>query len=212
MQVIPAVNCHLGDTKCVEEKVRAAEKFAGWIHLDVADGKFTLNKTWADPTGWAGFRTKLKLEVHLMVEEPEKYISQWLAAEAKRFVLHVETLTPKTARLILEEAQKHGAEIMLTLNPETSVEVLRPYFKLFGYYQVLSVHPGFAGQKFLPLSLNKLRFLRKELPDVRIQIDGGVNAETGKLSKEAGADILLASSYIFGSKNPKKAYETLKKL
>ena len=211
-QVIPAINCHLGDAKCVEEKVRAAEKFADWIHLDVADGKFTFNKTWADLTAWAHFRTKLNLEVHLMVEGPERYIVSWLAAGAKRFVVHVETLTMETAKSIIAEAKKRGAGAMLTLNPETPAEALRPYFKLFSYYQVLSVNPGFAGQKFLPMSLDKLRFLRRELPDAKIQIDGGVNLETGKLAREAGADILLAASHIFNSNDPKKAYESLKKL
>lgn len=211
MEVIPSINCHAGDIECVKDKLGKAEKFSGWVHLDLADGRFTFNKSWGDPTGWANLRTKINLEVHLMAEEPEKRISQWLAAVAKRFIIHAEAAAPEVFDDIARLVGKKG-EAALASNPDTPAEALRPYFKKTKFFQVLAVHPGPAGQKFLPLVLDKVRFLRKEAPDAKIEIDGGVDLETGKLAADAGADILVAATYIFGSDDPRKAFETLKQI
>jgi len=215
MQVIPAINCHLGDTQCAEDALAKARKFlkkGDWVHLDIADGKFTFNKTWGSPTEWARLRSEFNLEVHLMVEEPEKHIKPWFAAEAKRFIIHAETLTEGTARSIVDRVARKKLAVMLSSNPHTATTELWPLLKFFSDFQVLAVSPGLAGQKFLPSVLPKIKFLRNFAPNANIEVDGGVNLETGKLAASAGGDILVAASYIFGSKNPKKAYESLKKL
>lgn len=210
MLVIPAINCI--DKECVEAKVREAEKFAKWIHLDVADGCFTFNKTWGNPEEWIGFKTPLALEVHLMVENPEKVAQAWINAGAKRLVVHAETLSEEGIRKINELAESHGVEVMLATNPETLLDCLPSYLNGFLKFQVLAVHPGLAGQKFLPLTLQKVKYLHEHFPGATIEVDGGVNSEIAKLAKDAGADIVVAASYIFGKENTKQAFEELVKI
>lgn len=210
MTVIPAINCL--DFECVRDLTRQASFFAskeGWLHLDIADGRFTFNKTWGEPGRWHEVQGGLKLEVHLMVEEPEKLVPYWLEAGVRRIIVHVETLTPETATAILQAAQARGAEVMLSSNPETPIEALTPFFGMFSQFQVLSVHPGMAGQSFLPATLEKMKALRKALPAAWIEADGGMNRETAVLVKDAGANAIVAASFIFGRSDPSKAYQEL---
>lgn len=229
--VIPAINCvHF---ECVQDKVRAAKEFLpkdGWLHIDVADGSFTFNKTWGnksdDPTHLADALNGLPLEVHLMVEEPEKVVESWLKAGAKRIIVHLEALrelpaVPDARRIkggeavdefIVKKCKKYHAEAMLAINPETPANTLLPYEKKFSGFQILAVTPGLASQKFFPIVLDKIKFLKSKLPDVTIEVDGGVNFDTGKLAKDAGASLLVSASYIFDSPNPEEAYEKLQGL
>ena len=220
IQVIPVINCHFGDTDCVTEKVKKAEGFSGWVHLDAADGVFTFNRTWANPKAWKKLGTKLNLEVHLMVEKPEAVVGDWLSAGAKRIIFHFESVredkahvvhrdTKKLIHEILVECAQHRAEVMVALNPETPVEELKPYFNAFSEYQILAVTPGFAGQKFLPTVLEKIKFLRREVPNATIEVDGGITLETGKQVKAAGATILVSASYILDAPDPVKAFGEL---
>lgn len=209
MEVIPALNCALNDLDCIREKVRVAEHFSEWMHLDVADGRFTFNKTWGDPGAWGSIGAKLKLEVHLMVEEPEKHARAWLEAGAKRLIVHAETLSQETAEDILAMAKEYDAEVMLSFSPETNPESAVAYLDKFSEFQILAVHPGLPSQSFLPLSLEKIKFLREKYPQAKIEVDGGINAETGRMAKKAGADIFISASYIFGNVNPEEAYKSL---
>jgi ribulose-phosphate 3-epimerase len=147
-----------------------------------------------------------------MVEEPEKAVGEWIKAGAKRLIVHVEAMTPETAAQILKMSREHGIEVMLSSNPHTSKDVLEPYLKIFSSFQVLSVNPGYTGQPFLPTTLEKVKFLRHSSSSAKIEVDGGINRETAKLAKAAGANIVAAASYIFGVKEPKKAYEELKRI
>lgn len=214
MQVIPAINCHEGDFDCVKEKIRTAEQLypepvEGWVHLDVADGIFTYNKTWCDPTRWMEIETSLKLEVHLMVEEPEIATEAWMMAGAKRVIVHLETLHEKSAEHIASLAARHGAEVMLALNPETPAEEALLYAPHVTGFQLLAVHPGLAGQTFLPLVLEKIKLLHRDFPNATIEVDGGINPETARMAKNAGADIVVAASYIFDSEQPEMRYREL---
>lgn len=213
MEIIPAINCL--DLECVEEKLKICDSFLpkdGWIHLDVADARFTFNKTWGDPSLWLKFKNHFQLEVHLMVEEPEKVVGEWIKAGAKRIIVHVEAVTPETAAQISKMARGERVEIMLSSNPHTLKDALKPYLKLFPGFQVLAVNPGYTGQHFLPSTLEKLKFLRHSSSSAKIEVDGGINRETAKLAKAAGATIVAAASYIFGVKDPQKAYEALKRI
>jgi ribulose-phosphate 3-epimerase len=223
LEIIPSLNCHFGDNECVAEKIRVSEKFANKIHLDVADGVFTFNKSWGDPELWQKTKTKLELEVHLMVEKPEKVVEEWLEAGAKRIIFHWETVrddaahivhrdTEKLINFIIEECKKNKAEAVLAISPETPIEEIKPYFQTLSQFHILTVYPGTAGQKFLPLVLEKIKLLRQEAPDAKISVDGGINLETGKLAKESGADILISAAYIFGSHNPKTAFLELQSI
>lgn len=213
MEVIPVINCP--DVECAAERVKQISEFLdekGWVHLDVADARFTFGKSWGDPAGWRNFGKKFNLEVHLMVEQPEKIVEGWARAGAKRFIVHAETLTAGSAKEILKIVKKYKAEVMLSSNPETSAEALRPYFKDFSEFQVLAVYPGPAGQKFLPTVLEKIRFLRREMPNAKIEVDGGINPETARLVKEAGANVVAVATYLFGSPDLGAAFKELEKV
>jgi len=206
--VIPAINCPDRDLECVREKVRVAESLfsdlprgvireEGWVHLDVTDARFTFNKTWGNARDWRELDTALNLEVHLMVEEPEKIIEDWLRAGARRVIVHFESFR---------------AELMLALNPETPPENALTYCGAVKAIQVLAVHPGLAEQKFMPFVLEKIKFLRRQFPDATIEVDGGVDAEIGKRAVKAGANVLVSASYIFESEEPTRAYQELKRI
>jgi len=208
--VIPVINCL--DEVCVKDKVRRIEEFFGkesWAHLDVADGCFTFHKTWNDPSVWPRIGGRLSLEVHLMTEHPHGPALSWIWAGAKRIIVHLETLHKTTAKAIVEMAKVRNADVMLAISPETPVERLQSYFKLFSQFQILAVNPGLAGQAFLPVVLGKIKFLRRQFPGATIEVDGGINPETAKLVRVAGADTVVSATYIFGNSNPKRAYEAL---
>jgi ribulose-phosphate 3-epimerase len=208
MEIIPSINCP--DIDCVRDRVHAVEKFAKWVHLDVADACFTSHKTWNDPRGWESIWNPPVLEVHLMVEETEKWARKWLAAGAKRVIAHIETSSTDGLQRIAELARDRGATVMLATNPETPVEKLSPYFKSFREFEVLAVNPGPSGQKFLPLTLHKVEFLRRAVPDAIIEVDGGINKESGSRAKAAGANILVVGSYLFDATgNAARVFEDL---
>lgn len=224
MHIFPVINCT--DAEGARRTITKAQTFlrAGdFVHVDVADGIFTFHKTWNNMAGWAALRPPFRLEVHLMVEHPEKYIEPWLAVGARRFVIPIETLGlhgksgedafDEIAEKCAARGPERGAQVMLSSNPETPAGEFRPYFHKAWFYQVLAVHPGLAGQKFLPTALNKIKFLRKNAPDgIIIEVDGGINPETAKLAKEAGADIAVSANYILNSREPKEAYERLRSI
>ena len=213
LEVVPVINCE--DYECVKKKLDKAESFLkdnSWLHIDVADGLFTFNKTWGSPRDWATLRLPYKIEVHLMVEEPERCVSDWLAAGAKRLIVHVETIKNDSLDKILSLSSKYKANVMLSFNPETPVRKIEPYFQKLNAFQVLAVSPGAGGQKFLPTVLDKIDFLRRHLPNVKIEVDGGMSLAVAKLAKAAGADSVTSGAYIFTSPNPKEAYEKLQKV
>ena len=212
MQVIPAINSlSLEDAK---KKIEIAANFSDWIHLDIVDGVFAPVKTWGSPQELKELTTNnqrptTNWEIHLMVENPEQEINGWLETGlAKRIIVHLESLA--NFEDFLKQRGNYGAEIMLAIKPDTAVEQLLPYLKGFQSFQILAVAPGYAGQKFQMEVINKIKFLRKMAPSAKIEVDGGINPETAKLAKEAGADIAVSASYIFENSDPKKAYLNLR--
>jgi ribulose-phosphate 3-epimerase len=216
MEVIPVVNCE--DRTCAEKKLIALSSFlesGHFIHVDVTDGVFTPHKTWNDASAWKELlnaRFHFQLEVHLMVEHPTIWIMPWIAAGVKRFIVHVEAIDEISFKKIKELCDQGGATLMLSSNPETPIEAFSPYFTICNWFQVLSVHPGLAGQPFLSLTLEKTSWLRRREPHAIIEMDGGMNPETAESAKNAGADIIVSASDIFNNQNPKKEYERLKKI
>jgi ribulose-phosphate 3-epimerase len=142
-----------------------------------------------------------------MVNHPEKVIEDWLKAGAKRIIVHAEAMIDES--FVLAKCKEYGAEVMLAANPETPAERLLKHKDDFKYFQLLGVKPGWAGQNFRPEVINKLKLLRKQAPDAIIEVDGGINPETARLVKEAGADIAVSASYIFGSNDSKSKFEEL---
>jgi len=213
MEVFPVINC--GDKQSVLEEFAVVETFlkkGDFLHVDVADGIFTFHKTWNDMVGWKKLKVPFPLEVHLMVEHPEAWIAPWLEAGAKRFVLPIEAIDRDSLLDIKKQCAAKDAEIVLSSNPETAVEEFTPYLHEAVRFQILAVTPGLSGQKFLPLTLDKAVWIRYAVPHAIIEVDGGITLETAKWAKEAGADIIVSASYIFGSEDPEKAYEELKKV
>ncbi len=228
MQIIPAINCV--DFNCVKEKLRKVKEIgADWAQIDIADGKFTLHKTWNNPKELSAVKGQLSdvnLEIHLMVENPQDVVDDWIKTGAKRIIIHHEAIVSSAKthpdnneidilNFILEKCEvgNVNVELGLAINPETSAEELTPHLDKIRFIQILAVNPGLAGQQFKAETLDKIKFI-KELNDayfdsIIVEVDGGINLEMAKLCKKAGADILAAASYIWNSENPKKSFEEL---
>lgn len=213
-QVIPAINVQ--DFEAFKKQVLIAKDFLAansWIHIDVVDGRFSPAVTWGDPMEFQTFLSKnisfikLNFEIHLMVRNPELVSGNWFEAGAKRIIAHEEALID--ADVIFEQCQHYQTEAMIAVNPETPVEKLNPFFNQFHYFQILAVKPGWAGQKFDLQVINKVKVLRAQAPYAKIEVDGGINPETARLCKDAGADLFVSASYIFGAKPPGLAYKEL---
>ena len=214
MQIVPAINTTSRDE--AKKQISEASGFADLIHLDIVDGKFAPNVTWGSPEELGAICAenkldKTKFEIHLMVQNPEGVLDSWLRTGlVQRVIVHLEAMTDSV--YILEQCKKYGVEAILAVNPTTEAERLGAHLDDFHYCQILAVYPGLAGQKLQPHALEKVEFLRKQYPNVIIEMDGGINLETAQLAKKAGADILVAASYIFSDPDPKEAYERLRNL
>ncbi len=209
MKVIPAINENFFPE--VEKKIKTTSDFgADWVHLDVSDGKFTDNLLWNNPHDLIGLKTKTQnlkpsLEVHLMVENPETVVGDWIDAGVKRIIVHAEAVRDLESMKSL--CAKNGVELFIAGNPDTPVGKFLEN-KADGFL-VLAVKPGKAGQKFGESQLEKIKLLRAQAPDAKIIVDGGVNPENAPQIKSAGADMLVAASAIWGSGNPAEAYKKL---
>jgi len=211
MEVIPAINAQSFDE--VKKLIAQASAFAPWIHIDVTDGIFTPHQTWNNAEELKQLiidnpvLTTVNFELHLMVKNPELVIGAWLRTGVKRLIVHVETISDE--EVITDHCREHAVEVMLAAGPEIGIDQLLQYKKEFKAFQLLAVSPGKAGQTFDEMTIEKISGLRKELPEAVIEVDGGINQETAKRCKNAGADIVVSASHIFGSADPKKAFEDL---
>jgi ribulose-phosphate 3-epimerase len=198
------------------EEIKAVEAAgADWIHVDVMDGHFVPNIT-IGPMVVKAVRkvTKLPIDVHLMIENPDRFIQDFAEAGASLISVQVETCTHlhRTIHLIRDCCCRPGA----VLNPATPVSVLEWILEDLDFVLIMSVNPGFGGQKFIQSALQKTRDMRrwiqsKNLPTL-IEIDGGVNETTILEISEAGADVFVAGSAIFGSRDYGKTISTLKQI
>ena len=184
------------------------ESEAEWVHCDIMDGHFVPNISYGIPIVKAVRpATKKVVDCHLMIEHPELYVKAFAAAGADMITVHQEACV----HLDRQVAQIHdlGCKTGVALNPATPVEALVDILHAVDMVLIMSVNPGFGGQKFILRALDKVRRLRALAPDLLIQVDGGVNAETGAQLVAAGADVLVAGSYVFGAKEPKEAIHSL---
>ena len=191
------------------------ESECDWFHLDVMDGVFVPNISFGFPVMQAMAKHAQKpLDVHLMIVQPEKFIKEVKALGAKVMNVHYEACTH--LHRVIQQIKAEGMMAGVTLNPHTPVSVLEEIAADLDLVMLMSVNPGFGGQKFIEHSLDKTRRLRELLDrtgsKALIEIDGGVNRKTGKLLVEAGADVLVAGSAVFGAPDPKEEIIALKSL
>lgn len=195
----------------VEEQIKRLSKVGDWLSLDVEDGSFTNVTTFNDPPALRRLYTKAKLEIDLMILEPEKSLDAWLAVKAvKRITLHLETLT--NARALIKKINRHKLQAGLAINPETSIARLKPFLKEIKVAQIMGIKPGKQGQKFQPRVLSKVKALRQLAPGLNIAVDGGVNLKTVAPIVRAGANYLIIGSYFKKSRDPLTTQKNLKKL
>lgn len=207
IEIIPAINAK--GFKELQNKVKLVEPYAKWIHLDVADGIFTPNKTWQNPGDLLKIKNHPKIEVHLMVRSVDAIIKDWLILPVKRIIFHLESA--KNPDLIIKEIKKAGKEAGISLNPETKAGKLTPYFNKVKFFQILGVNPGRAGQKFQKKVLSKVGFIRKNCDECVIEGDGGMKVGVVRKMAKAGVNLIASASAIFDNPDIKKAIEELEK-
>jgi ribulose-phosphate 3-epimerase len=202
-QIAPSILS--ADFSCLREQIQEVEAHgASLIHIDAMDGHFVPNLTMGPFIVEACRRTtELPLEVHLMIEAPEKFLAAFAEAGAQRLIVHVET--GYHLHRTLMKIRELDCEVGVALNPATPIMAIEPVLHLVDLVLVMTINPGFSGQKFLPSTLPKIRKIRSLLDEVQskavIEVDGGVNQETISWARDAGAQIFVSATAVFKHPN-----------
>ena len=195
----------------LEKEIKRIENAgADWVHIDVMDGHFVPNITIGVPVVKSlKAVTKLPLDVHLMIENPEKYIEAFAKAGADIITFHFEAV--KDVNSITDLIKSFGVKAGMSIKPKTSPEVVFPYLKNLDMLLVMTVEPGFGGQKFMQECAEKIPYIKQKAPEsLIIQVDGGINAETARICTTLGANSLVAGNYIYKSDDINLAVKSLR--
>ena len=216
IQIAPSILS--ADFRHLEKDITAIVKLgASYVHFDVMDGHFVPNISFGIPVLEAISRIHpLPNDVHIMIENPFKYVSAFINAGADILTFHYEACRDKEeVEAVIAAIKSLGAKAGISVRPATPIAVIEPFLPRLDLVLVMSVEPGFGGQSFMPMALDKIRWLRGTIDLLKtktlVEVDGGINEATAKQCAEAGADILVAGSYLFGHKDMKTRFQTLLK-
>ena len=199
-----------------EEILKVQDAGAEYLHFDVMDGHFVPNISFGIPVlKKIAHSHKMINDVHIMISDPKKYAEEFIKSGADVLTFHYEALSSdKEVEEVIDLIHEKGGKAGLSIKPKTSVEVLEKFLPKLDLVLVMSVEPGFGGQSFIPTALDKIAYLRDMIDKCKypclIEVDGGINDETGKLCVNAGVDILVAGSYLFGHDDLKERMEKLR--
>jgi len=199
------------DFACLEREIKKIESAgADMLHIDIMDGRFVPNITIGPAVvGCIRRSSRLPLDVHLMIENPEKIIGAFADAGSDMLTVHIEAVSKSKIKEQKAKLARRNIKLGISLNPGTPLARIKGVLGLVDFVLVMSVNPGFSGQAFIPEALDKIRQLRR-IYNGDIAVDGGINEKTAGLAIKAGANILAVGSYVFGAKDAKAAIERIR--
>ncbi|TAL19387.1 ribulose-phosphate 3-epimerase [Patescibacteria group bacterium] len=203
-EIIPAILAY--SEKEFDDKVKQIGARASTIQIDVMDGLFVPNRTWADPAAVAKMRLPYTIEAHLMVADPLPAAQAWVAAGAQRIFVHAEAEGWRAAVQAAREEEREGG---VAVNPNTPLSAIEEVINELDAVLVMGVNPGWSGQPFERLAIARVAELRSRYPRLRIEVDGGVNESNARELAAAGADGLVAASALFSAKNFEESFKAL---
>ena len=213
-RVLVAPSILAADFSRLGEEIRKVEDGgADWIHCDIMDGHFVDNISFGPAiVGFVRKQTKLPLDVHLMIEHADHYVPRFVDAGANSITVHVESEAKHDIEKTLQQIRDAKCRVGLTLNPETDFKLVEPFLDKIDMLLVMTVHPGFGGQKFREDQMEKLQRAKKWSANrkIDIEVDGGINPDTARVSIENGANILVAGTSIFRTSDYAKAIRDLR--
>ena len=204
-QIIPAILT--SDQADLQNILARLVGLTDWVSIDIADGIF-VDTTTLTVNDLRQSNIPFKLELHLMVNNPQSYFSSCRQVKARRVIFHLETVEDVYGAIA--EAKSYDFEVGLALNPETDIQLLKPYVEDLDSVLLLSVRPGLQGQDFIPETLSKIKKIKINYPGLRVEVDGGIGIETIKQVVLAGADVLVVGSAIVKQSDFKEAIDNLK--
>lgn len=198
-----------------DEVKKVEEAGAELLHLDVMDGMFVPNISFGpDIIHSVRAQSKMIFDVHLMIMDPARYIEKFVAAGADMITIHYESCENPID--VLKMIRAAGRKAAVSIKPKTAAEVVKPLLPYVDMVLVMTVEPGFGGQKFMMETMESVKLIRKMIDDgaydIDIQVDGGINAETAKIAAEAGANVLVAGSSIFCAKDAAEAVRNIREM